>query len=417
MKLSKRMVHCATITVLGAAIIAPQISEAGPKKAKPLLASMVFDAEKRKKTKSSIGQRMSYSLYASMRFQDERNRIRDDNVDDRNEESALYLGFVGRADLGRGMIAFGHGELDARSKTTHIRSYGMISHWTTKEAFISLKVSPNARLTFGRLRFSDLNKWGADAAVDGIHYGHKTADRVTELAAIKAIDDNASSYLMAHHGRVKNKISYGALALIENQNEDTRFHLTGYANTVVSQRFSYELNAGVVAGDAANGKSIGFGADLRTLHKFGKSQLNPQVMFGFAAATEGYRQSGLQSNKTYNKGQTQVHRYGYAFQPDLTNLAVGSVAIGIRPSRKFSLDLGLHVYGQLKKSNVGPNARLLGATTGNSAFLGTEISLVGAWRPNKKSKVEFGVGHFNPGPAFVDQSSATRVYMRMTISF
>lgn len=416
MKISKRMVHCAKIAVLGAAIVAPQISNAGPKKAKPLLASMVFDVEKRKKTKQPIGQRLSYSLYTSLRFQDERNRRRDDDVDDRNVESALYLGFVGRADLGRGMIAFGHGELDARSKNTHIRSYEMTSRWTTKEAFVSFKVSPNARITFGRLRFSDLNKWGADAAVDGIHYGHKTTDRVIEFAAIKAIDDDASSYLMAHHGRVKNKISYGALALIESRDEDTQFHLTGYANAVVSQRFSYELNVGVVACDVANGKSIGFGADLRTLHKFGKSQMNPQVMFGFSAATRGYRQSGLQSNKTYNKGQTQVHRYGYAFQPDLTNLAVGSVAIGIRPSRKLSVDLGLHVYGQLKKSTFGPNARFQGATTGNSVFLGTEISLVGAWHPNRKSKVEFGVGHFNPGPAFADQSSATRVYMRMTVS-
>lgn len=414
--MSKRMLQFAAIAVVGAAIIAPQMSEAGQKKARPFMASMVFDAEKRKKTKQSIGQRVSYSLYTSLRFQGERNKRRDDNVNDRNEESALYLGFVGRTDLGQGVIAFGHGVLDARFKATQIRSYEMTSRWTTKEAFVSLEVSPNARVTLGRLRFSDLNKWSADAAVDGIHYGHKTADRVTEFAAIKAIDDDPSHYLMAHHGRVNDKISYGALALIENRDEGTLFHLTGYASSVAPQRFSNELNVGVVAGDAANGKSIGFGADLRTLYKFRTSQLNPQIMFGFAAATEGYRQSGLQSNKTYNKGQTQVHRYGYVFQPDLTNLAVGSVAIGLRPSRKFSVDLGLHVYGQLKKSIVGPKARLQGATKGKSAFLGTELSLVGAWRHHKKSKVEFGVGYFNPGPAFVDQSFATRVYMRMTVS-
>ena len=110
-------------------------------------------------------------------------------------------------------------------------------------------------------------------------------------------------------------------------------------------------------------------------------------------------------------------RYGYAFQSDLTNLAIGSVAIGIRPSHKFSLGLGLHVYRQFKKSTVGPNARFLGVTTGNSAFLGTEINLVGAWRPNQKNKTEFSVRHFTPGTAFVDQTSATRAYMRMTVSF
>lgn len=417
MKIKKLIVHCAMITVLGAAIMAPQISKAGPKKVKPLKASMVFDAEKRKKTKKLIGQRLSYTLYASLRLQDERNRRRDDNIDDQNEEIALYLGFVGRADLGRSMIAFGHGELDARSKFTHIRSYEMTSRWRTKEAFISFKVSPNSRVTFGRLRFSDLNKWSTDVAVDGIHYGHKATDHVIEFAAFKAKDDDASSYLMAHSSRVSDKVRYGVLAIIENHDEGMRLNLAGSANAVVSQRFSYELNVGVVAGDAANAESIGFGADFRTYHEFGKSQLNPQIIFGFAAATEGFRQSGIQSNKTYNKGQTQVHRYGYALQSDLTNLAIGSVAIGIRPSRKFSLDLGLHVYRQFKKSTIGPNARFLGVTTGNSAFLGTEISLVGAWCPNQKNKTEFGVGHFNPGTAFVDQTSVTRVYMRMTVSF
>lgn len=417
MMTSNNLVRCATTAIFSAAILAPNLGETASKKAKPLTPATVFDAEKRKKTNHEIGRRASYSAYLSTRFQSERNQRRDDGVDDRSDEYALYLGLVGRVDLGRGMIAFGHGELDARSKTTHTRRYDLATRWTTKEAFVSFEVNDAARITVGRMRFSDLNKWVADAAVDGIHYGHKTKDRVTELAAFNGTDDADASYLMAHLGRVNNKIRYGALALVENDGADNRLHVSGYASAFVSQRFSYELNVGAVAGDAANGKRAGVGFDVRGTHKFGFSKLNPQLMFGFAAGSDGYQQSGLQSNKTYNRGQTQVHRYGYAFQPDLTNLAVGSVAVGIRPSRKLSMDLGLHVYGQLSKSSSGPNARLSGATTGMSSFLGTEVSLVGAWRPSKKSKVEFGVGHFNPGPAYVDQSAATRVYLRMSVTF
>lgn len=412
-----KLARFATTALLSAVILTPQAAEAGPKKAKALAVATVFDAEKRKKTKRTVGQRLSYSASTSIRFQGERNQRRDDATDDRAEEYALYFGLVGRVDLGRRMIAFGHGELDVRSKTTHAKSYDMATHWTTKEAFLSFEASNDARITVGRMRFSDLNKWVADAAVDGIHYGHKTKDRVTELAAFKGTGDITASYLMAHHGRVNNKIRYGALALIENEGSNNSLHLSGYANAVVSQRFSYELNVGMVAGDAANGKNAGFGFDLRSTHKFGTRKFSPQLMFGFAAGSEGYRQSGLHSNKTYNRGQTQVHRYGYAFQPDLTNLAVGTVAIGIRPSRKLSVDLGLHVYGQMNPSITGPSARLSGATTGASAFLGTEVSLAGAWRPSKKSKVEFGIGHFNPGPAYVDQTPATRVYMRMSVTF
>jgi hypothetical protein len=415
--MSNTVTSCVAAALLSAAMLSPHAAQAGAKKAKPLSPATVFNAEKRKRTKHKVGQRLAYSIYSSIRYQSERNQRRDDGIDDRSEEYALYLGFAGRVDLGRGMLVFGHGELDIRSKSTQDHTYDLATRWTTKEAFVSFETGDQARVTVGRMRFSDLNKWVADMAVDGVHYGHKTKEHTTELAAFTGTGDVTASYLMAHHGRVNNKIRYGALALLENDGSDTRFHLTGYANAVVSQRFSYELNVGAVAGDAANGKSAGFGFDFRSTHKFGNRKLNPQLMFGFAAGSEGYRQSGLHSNKTYNRGQTQVHRYGYAFQPGLTNLVVGSVAVGIRPSRKLSVDLGLHVYGQFSKSTTGPSARISGATTGTSALLGTEVSLAGAWRPSKKSKVEFGIGHFNPSPAYIDQTPATRVYMRMSVTF
>ncbi|AXI48652.1 hypothetical protein C1J03_23210 [Sulfitobacter sp. SK012] len=417
MMMSNKVVRFATAALISAVFLTPQASEAGTKKAKVLTAASVFNAEKRKRTKHEVGQRLSYSLYSNVRFQSERNRRRDDDVDDRTESYALHVGFVGRVDLGHGIIAFGHGELDYRSKTTRDGTSSLATRWRTKEALVSFEVNDQARLTVGRMRFSDLNKWVADAAVDGVHFGHRTDKRVTELAAVTGVKDPGASYLFAHHGRVKNNLRYGALALIENDGDENRVHLAGYANAAVSQRFSFELNVGAVAGDAANDKSAGIGFDLRTIHKLGSSKLNPQLMAGFAIGSDGYRQSGLHQNKTYNSGQTQVHRYGYVFRPDLTNLAVGSVAVGIRPSRMLSVDLGFHVYGQPTKSTTGPSARLSGATTGSSSFLGTEVSLAGAWRPNKKSKIEFGAGRFTPGPAYVDQSSATRIYMRVSVYF
>ncbi|MEP3052800.1 hypothetical protein [Ascidiaceihabitans sp.] len=79
------------------------------------------------------------------------------------------------------------------------------------------------------------------------------------------------------------------MALLENDSPDTRAHLAGYANVFVSKKVSYELNLGAVIGDAANGKNEGFGIDVRSIRKFGTSDLNPQMMFGFAAGTEGYR--------------------------------------------------------------------------------------------------------------------------------
>ncbi|MEP4198344.1 MAG: alginate export family protein [Aliishimia sp.] len=412
-----KLLHCIVAAFLSAVALVPQAGEAGSKKARPVTAASVFDAEKRKKTNHEFGQRLSYSIYSSIRFQSEHNRRRDDATNDQTNEFAIYAGFVGRVDLGRRLIAFGHGELDARTKTTQDRTYDSAPRWNTKEAFVSLELSEAARLTIGRMRFSDANKWVADAAVDGIHYGHKTKHRVTELAAFAGTHDVTASYLMAHHGRASKNKRLGALALIENDGSENSLHLSAYSSEKVSQRFAYEWNIGVLSGDGANGRSSGFGFDVHTTHKFGKSKLNPQLVLGFAMGSEGYRQSGIQSNKTYNYGQAQVHRYGYAYQPDLSNLAVGSLVVGLRPSRKLSVDLGVHNYRQVSASSVGPMARVSGVTTGTDTFLGNEISLVGAWRPTKKSKVEFGVGHFKPGRAYVDRSAATRVYMRLSVTF
>ncbi|MEP1521486.1 hypothetical protein [Ascidiaceihabitans sp.] len=270
-------------------MLTPDLGRAGTKTAKPMQPSTVFNAEKRKKTKHDIGQHLSYSMYSSFRYQSENNRRRDDGIDDHTEEYALYLGFVGRADLGRGVIAFGHAELDTRSKSTQDRRYDLATQWKTKEAFVSFKVAAQAHVIVGRMRFSDPHKWVADLAVDGVHYGHKGKQQVTEFAVFRGTGDVTASYLMAHHGRVMDQNRYGILALLENDSPDTRAHLAGYANVFVSKKVSYELNLGAVIGDAANGKNAGFGIDVRSIRKFGTSDLNPQMMFGFAAGTEGYR--------------------------------------------------------------------------------------------------------------------------------
>lgn len=405
----------ALVSIVAAAIAwAPFAAEAGYKKAKPLSVPSVFNAEHRKSTRNTWGKRLSYSGYAQFMAQGETNLRRDDAVQDRREEMALYLGVVGRVDLGRGAIGFAHGQLKWARKQSHSTRYDPTLQWTTKEAFVSFQLSAEQRVTVGRMRFSDLNRWVVDASVDGIHFAHQTPDKITELAAFAATGEDEGRYLMAHHGRVQGKLRYGAMALLEDVDQDRRLRVSGYAVGQMSKRFSYELNVAGMLSDRTGGA---LAMDLRTIQTFGNSHLNPQLMLGLAAGTADFRQSGVHSNKTYNGGQTQVHRYGYVFQPDLSNLAVGSVAVGLRPSKKFSLDFGVHVYGQLRKSRTAPIARVSGAMTGDSRFVGTEVSLVGAWRPSKRSKVEFGVGRFKPGRAFVDCSYVTRISIRLTTTF
>jgi len=405
----------ALVSILAVAIaLAPLPADAGSKKDKPLSAPSVFNAEKRKSTRNKWGQRLSYSGYAQFKAQGETNLGRDDAIQDRRDEMALYLGLVGRVDLGRRAIGFAHGQLKWTRKQSHTTDYDPTLQWITKEAFVSFQLSAKQRLTVGRMRFSDLTRWVVDASVDGVHFAHRSPDQVTEVAAFAATGDDEGRFVMVHHGRVLNKLRYGAIALLEDLPNDRRLRVSGYALGQMSKQTSFEANVAATMSDAAG---TGLAFDVRTTHKFGASRLKPQVLLGFAAGTADFRQSGVHSNKTYNGGQTQVHRYGYVFQPDLTNLAVGTVAVGLRPSRNFSVDLGLHVYGQVQKSRSAPVARFSGAMTGDSRFVGTEVSLVGAWRPNKRSKVDFRVGRFKPGRAFADRSDVTRVSIRLTTTF
>ena len=389
--------------------------EAKPKGAqKP---ASIFDAAKRKKAKHNLSDRLSYSAYGNVRFLSERDIARDDGQRDMREEVALSLGLVGRAQLSHSVAAFVHLEASLKDKKTHAASYGRIMDPRVKEALVAFSLSPTTTLSVGRLRFADAHKWVADASVDGAHLSIASPNRVLEFAAFRGTEDITSTYAMAHVGWSSVTDRWGGIALAERDGDQNRVHLSGYFSQRVSATFSYQVNVATIFGDAANGENAGLGLDVRATKKLGDSPLNPQVTLAFAYGSNGFQQSGVHSNKTYDGGQTQFHRYGTVFQPELTNLAVASVGLGIRPSRKLSADVIASFYAQPQASTVGPSARFVGSTTGDARFLGSEISIVGAYRPSKKTKFELGVGRFEPGPAFVDQSPATRVFSRFSVYF
>lgn len=407
------------VTVLGVVglVLTGTGQTASAQKAPKDHSRLAFDASKRKKTKTKITEYLSYSAYASARYQGERNIRLDDGRSDYSDEFAAYLGVTVRAHLSSRIMAFGHTELDIRQKTTHSKSYAAETKLKVKEALLAVRLTSNQTISAGRLRFADTNKSMADASVDGVHYAFKAPNSALELALFRDVFKDRGTYAMLHTTRFSKTQSSGFYVLAEENGQDQRLHLAAYLNRKPSSNLSYTLNGAAVFGDAANGETSGFAIDVRAMHRFSGQLGKPQVTFGFAAGTKGYRPSGLQSNKTYDGGQTQFHRFGYVFQPELTNMAVATVGLGLRPSRKFSLDLYGHAYAQLNRSTQSPDARVTGAMTGRSAYLGSEVSLVGAWRPSKKTKVEFGAGVFKPGKAFANRDPAKRFYARFTTYF
>ncbi len=407
------------VTVLGVVglVLTGTGQTASAQKAPKDQSRLVFDASKRKKTKSQITEYLSYSSYASVRYKGERNIRLDDGRSDYSDEFAAYLGFAVRANLSSRIMAFGHAELDIRQKKTHTKSYPAKTKLKVKEALLALRLTSNQTISAGRLRFTDTNKSMADASVDGVHYAFKTPDSALELALFRDVFKDRGTYAMLHTTRFSKTHNSGIYVLAEENGQDQRLHLAAYLNRKPTSNLRYTLNGAAVFGDAANGETSGFAMDFRAMHRFSGQPGKLQATLGFAVGTKGYRPSGLQSNKTYDGGQTQFNRFGYVFQPELTNMAVATIGLGLRPSRKFSLDLYGHAYTQLNRSTQSPDARVTGAVTGRSKYLGSEVSLVGAWRPSKKTKVEFGAGVFKPGKAFASREPAKRFYARFTTYF
>jgi hypothetical protein len=384
---------------------------------KPARSPLSFDLTTRKKTKIIINNYMSFSGNVSASYLSEINLKLDDQKNDYSNQYKTILEVVGRARVSENFIAFAHLEFSFKGKETHIKMYDMISDVRIKEAFVAYKLTNDATVSLGHLRLSDKNKWVADKAVDGIHFSRRFQNSGFEIAIVNDDDYNDGTYALAHYTHFQKKHTIGVYAIAERSKSASLGHLVGYINNQKNDRFTYTANVGGILGNAISSEQNGFGFDFRATQKITQHALNPQITFGFAMGSIGFRQTGLQSNKTKDGGQTLCNRYGFVYQPDLTNLAVTSIGVGLRPSRKFSVDLNTYFYGQVNKHATTPSARVSGFTTGNSQFLGTEVSLIGAWRPTKKMKVEFGAGVFQAGSAYQNKNSTKRFYIRATRYF
>ncbi len=411
--------HLKTGVVLASAVVASCLgtTDAAANDKKKLVAPTVFSIETRKRTRREIGEFIKYSGSVSVAAAHESEIKRDDVRRDQSRDVSAQLAFAVRADLGFGTTAFVRAKASAKRRNRS--EYGVYgsTRLDWNEAVLSVRLSDVSQLNFGRMRFSDPNKWVADASVTGVHFGRIRGSSGFELAAVRGTRKNTSNYVLAHLSKAEQAKKQGAFAILENGPNGDRLHVSGYQNRTVSARISHQWNVGLVMGDAANGRSAGLGIDWRGVRKLKGDRLNPQLTLGFAIGSPGFQQTGLHSNKTYDGGQTQFNRYGYLYRPELTNLAVFTLAYGLRPSRKFSVDFGMHIYAQPRPSTTATTGRIQGQTTGRSGYLGSEISIAGAWRPSKTTKIEFGAARFAPGAAYKDRSAATRLFARATFSF
>ncbi len=121
-----------------------------------------------------------------------------------------------------------------------------------------------------------------------------------------------------------------------------------------------------------------------------------------AVQTAGtFRQSGFERNKGSYNGVVSFSYYGEVLDPELANLNVKTLGLGLRPLRSLSFDLVYHDY----KQDVLSRRRIHGSPVdakpnGLSSDLGTEWDVVIGYEPSRLLELRVTAGRFRPGAAY-----------------
>jgi alginate production protein len=182
-----------------------------------------------------------------------------------------------------------------------------------------------------------------------------------------------------------------------------------------------------VGGRDGSKRIRGWAVDLGGTYEFQVGP-KPALTLGFAFGSGdrnpddgtdgGFRQTGLQDNESDFGGAADFKYYGEVLDPELSNLAILTAGIGIRPSEKFSMDLVYHYYLQHQAAPALRNAGIDAEPSGRSRRLGSGVDLVvgfqGIW---DHLDARLGVGYFVPGAAFPEAIGGGAWVVRAEVQF
>ena len=113
-----------------------------------------------------------------------------------------------------------------------------------------------------------------------------------------------------------------------------------------------------------------------------------------------FRQTGLQENEARWTGVTRFKYYGELLDPELSILAIVTVGLGLRPTKRSSIDLAYHDYRQETASARLRGAALAADPNGLSRRLGSELDLVVGYDGVTGLEIKGVLSYFLPGQAF-----------------
>lgn len=293
-----------------------------------------------------------------------------------------------------------------------------------KQAFIKFNtIFRDSSLKIGRQRFKDEREWLYDDELDGVRLLYAFSDFSFDLSVSEKKnqdllndndDESVTNYVINGRYMPDKNTEFGLYGFARDdktnaQDSSILYGLHLHGELVDDLDYWFELAH--VRNKAGTPKIRGFGTDLGFTYKFGLP-LKPSITLGYAFGSgdddpfddedNNFRQTGLQDNQAKLNGVTRLKYYGEMVDPELSNLVISTIGIGIRPTRKISIDIVYHDYHQAVVSDVIRDSEIDEDPNGINRRLGGEIDLVAGYRFKPHHKGSLTLGYFRPGEAFPD---------------
>jgi alginate production protein len=132
---------------------------------------------------------------------------------------------------------------------------------------------------------------------------------------------------------------------------------------------------------------------------------------------EGFQQTGFQDNNGRLGGVTSFRYYGELVDPELSNLGILTLGLGMRPTRDSSLDLVYHDYRLSELTTKMRDTQLKNQPNGVGQGYGEELDLILGVRRLQGFDIKFVLGYFRPGDAFTGGDDAFLASFRLRYRF
>ena len=289
-------------------------------------------------------------------------------------------------------------------------------------------------LQIGRQRFRDRREWTYDDQLDSLRLHLKTKKLKWEFAAAKSVFRPTNSRADQLHfiGSVRYLLARKSCLrgyfikrndLTPRDEDPVWFGVS--SRGLINARTLYWAEASRMMGRHRRDLLRGYAFDVGGSYRF-PLPWRPTLSGSYAYSSGGedkkngidrnFRQTRLQDNTDRLGGIRRYNYYGLLVDPELFNLKIPTVDLGLRPSRSLSVNFIYHSYRQAVASRDIGDMNLTRSPNGRDPRLGQEIDTVIAFRRKNYVDVKLLIGMFFPGPAF-GQSVSPAWLVRPSIQF